>query len=386
MPLAIPPSSAAPVRPPVAEPAVAGEGDFAQLMAQQVSAEPAPDAGPPKRTDDSRATRTRPPSRPPASAPRDDARRDVAEAAPARSDELRDETAASDEPPVAAEAALAPWLTNLPRPQPEAPAEPGANVALGLPQAAKRPAAASAAPGAASMALQRADGRADGRAEQHRAAPANDPAAHRLHSASDAAAPRVDNGAAAAAAAPGLHEPASLAAGNGLSLPSGFEPAAPASAGPAALTGDGSVSAVPLPVPLESPDFAHELGVQVSVLARDGVHQAELHLNPAEMGPVSVQIALDGEKARIDFGAQAAATRAAIESSLPELAAALRDAGLTLAGGGVSQHLGQRGERGAEERGAERDTPRESAATTAAAPQRPTWRGRASATGVDLYA
>ena len=72
---------------------------------------------------------------------------------------------------------------------------------------------------------------------------------------------------------------------------------------------------------MESPDFAEAFGVQVSLLARDGVQEAELHLNPAEMGPVSVQIVLDGERARIDFGAQAAATRAAIEASLPELAA-----------------------------------------------------------------
>ena len=83
-----------------------------------------------------------------------------------------------------------------------------------------------------------------------------------------------------------------------------------------------------LPTPIESPDFGAAFGVQVSVLAKDGVQQAELHLNPAETGPVSIQIALDGSEARIDFGADLAATRAAIERSLPELAAALRDAGL----------------------------------------------------------
>ena len=56
------------------------------------------------------------------------------------------------------------------------------------------------------------------------------------------------------------------------------------------------------------------------------------------MGPVSVQITMDGTKAQIDFGADVAATRHAIEAGLPELASALRDAGFTLAGGGVSQH------------------------------------------------
>jgi len=96
--------------------------------------------------------------------------------------------------------------------------------------------------------------------------------------------------------------------------------------------------------PLGAPDFAHALGAQMSVLARDGVQRAELHLHPADMGPVSVQITLDGAHARIDFGADLAATRHVIENGLPELASALRDAGLTLTGGGVSSHARGRGE------------------------------------------
>ncbi|MEO6743864.1 MAG: flagellar hook-length control protein FliK [Caldimonas sp.] len=105
---------------------------------------------------------------------------------------------------------------------------------------------------------------------------------------------------------------------------------------------------VRLSTPVASPDFAQALGTQVSVLASNGVQRAELHLNPAEMGPVSVQIVIDGAQARVEFGADFAATRHAIENGLPELASALRDAGLTLTGGGVSQHARGRGEHGAE--------------------------------------
>lgn len=99
---------------------------------------------------------------------------------------------------------------------------------------------------------------------------------------------------------------------------------------------------VNLPTPLASPEFAQALGVQMSVLAVDGVQHAELQLSPAEMGPVSVQIVIDGTNAQVDFGADLAATRQAIEAGLPELAGALRDAGFTLTGGGVSQHSGSR--------------------------------------------
>lgn len=104
-------------------------------------------------------------------------------------------------------------------------------------------------------------------------------------------------------------------------------PATPASAPTASATIAASVP---------SPDFAASLGVQLSVFARDGVQHAELHLNPAEMGPLSIRIELDGQAARVAFAADHAATRQAIENGLPALAGALADAGFSLAGGGVS--------------------------------------------------
>jgi len=87
--------------------------------------------------------------------------------------------------------------------------------------------------------------------------------------------------------------------------------------------------------PVHSPAFAQALSAQVSVFARDGVQQAELRLNPAELGPLGVHIELDGTQAQVSFHAGVAGTREAIERSLPELAAALREQGLNLAGGGV---------------------------------------------------
>jgi flagellar hook-length control protein FliK len=87
---------------------------------------------------------------------------------------------------------------------------------------------------------------------------------------------------------------------------------------------------------LGSPDFAPALGVQVSVLVREGVQEARLHLNPADMGPIAVQIAVEGTNARVHFQADVPATREALQNSLPDLAAALHDNGFTLSGGGVS--------------------------------------------------
>jgi hypothetical protein len=92
---------------------------------------------------------------------------------------------------------------------------------------------------------------------------------------------------------------------------------------------------VHLPMAPQAPAFASALGAQLRMWVRDGVQQAVLQLNPADLGPVAVQIALDGSRAHVDFVAAQAATRSALEASLPTLAAALRDSGLTLAGGGV---------------------------------------------------
>ena len=135
-----------------------------------------------------------------------------------------------------------------------------------------------------------------------------------------------------------------------------------------------------------APDFAQAFGLQVSLLAEGGVQQAELHLNPAEMGPVSVTIRMDGTDAQVDFGADTAATRQAIEAGLPELASALREAGFTLTGGGVSEHSQDRhDEAGGGARG-ERSPITGSGNGVDAARSRPVVTHRVGLGGIDLYA
>lgn len=95
------------------------------------------------------------------------------------------------------------------------------------------------------------------------------------------------------------------------------------------------VPTVPLSQPLDSPDFAPELSASVSLLIQDGVHEAQLQLNPADMGPVAIQIQLDGQQAQVNFHAAQAETRDVLMRSMPDLAAALQNQGITLSGGGV---------------------------------------------------
>lgn len=202
-------------------------------------------------------------------------------------------------------------------------------------------------------------------------------AAQRIESASPRPAPGNEGAAAIAALA------------QAASTPSPTATAAPATPAP--------VQAY-MPATVASPAFAAAFGMQVSMLARDGVQRAELHLNPAEMGPVAIRIRIEGREAHIDFGAEVSATRQAIEASLPQLAGALNDAGFTLTGGGVSQHTGHpaRGGEGDADRQAEHDArsgarddrrfAMPSGSDAAAAKVAHRIAARMAAGGIDLYA
>ena len=109
-----------------------------------------------------------------------------------------------------------------------------------------------------------------------------------------------------------------------------------------ALNGAAAVSSTPLTYTaiaqdIRRPEFMPVFSARIATLVQEGVEQARVHLNPVEMGPVSLQLSLDGQQVRVDMTAEVAATRQLLEQALPTLAGALREAGFTLSGGGVSQ-------------------------------------------------
>lgn len=128
-----------------------------------------------------------------------------------------------------------------------------------------------------------------------------------------------------------------LAAGADAALPSFAASLQAASGQPLSANGPATTGSAEVAAPLHSPAFGPELATRVSLMTVDGVQHAELQLNPADMGPVAVQIVLDGSQAQVSFHAAQAATRQALEHCLPDLAAALQGQGLTLSGGGVFQ-------------------------------------------------
>ncbi|MEJ7137488.1 flagellar hook-length control protein FliK [Amphibiibacter pelophylacis] len=101
---------------------------------------------------------------------------------------------------------------------------------------------------------------------------------------------------------------------------------------PAAATSvfsDRSVLHGHISTPVSSPEFHASLASSVSGLLRQG-GQAQFSLNPAEMGPITVKVDLQGDQARVSFAADVASTRELLEKSQPWLSQAMGEAGLRL--------------------------------------------------------
>lgn len=158
-----------------------------------------------------------------------------------------------------------------------------------------------------------------------------------------------------------------------------------------------------------TPAFTDELIGQVKVWVKqatdEGPMTAELHLNPADMGPVMVRIEVDGQVAQVNFAAQHAETRQAIEASLSMLSASLEEAGIQLSGSDVSdQGTSSQQAWGFDSRGDGQSRQSSQAFATASEQgqtglrpqgdrvdddawrQTPVSRSASSATGLDLYA
>ncbi|MGA7180233.1 MAG: flagellar hook-length control protein FliK [Thiobacillaceae bacterium] len=72
------------------------------------------------------------------------------------------------------------------------------------------------------------------------------------------------------------------------------------------------------------------LGQQVVMMVAEKQQQAEIHLNPAEMGPIRITLTLDNNQASLSFLVHQSATREAIESALPRLSGMMAESGITL--------------------------------------------------------
>ncbi len=91
-----------------------------------------------------------------------------------------------------------------------------------------------------------------------------------------------------------------------------------------------------LPSPPGTPEFADQVAERVVWMAGQKLDRAQIRLNPAHLGPISVDVSVGEDGANITFTAQHAMTRDALEQALPRLREMFNGSGLALAGADVA--------------------------------------------------
>lgn len=99
----------------------------------------------------------------------------------------------------------------------------------------------------------------------------------------------------------------------------------------------------PAALPMQDPGlFAERLNQQVAVMMSHNAQQARIAVSPPELGPVEIQVSVNGDEATVQLAATHPATRQALEDALPRLRAAFLESGINLGDAGVFTQLPDR--------------------------------------------
>lgn len=81
---------------------------------------------------------------------------------------------------------------------------------------------------------------------------------------------------------------------------------------------------------LGSQEWQQALGQQVVMFSRNGQQNAELRLNPQELGALQISLKIEDNQAQLHFASAHSQVRAAIEAAMPSLRSALAESGIQL--------------------------------------------------------
>ncbi|WP_052383839.1 flagellar hook-length control protein FliK [Litchfieldella xinjiangensis] len=122
---------------------------------------------------------------------------------------------------------------------------------------------------------------------------------------------------------------------------------------PTAMAGQPTTAMIS--APLASPQWQQQINQQLIGLHQRGGQQIELHLNPADLGPLSVSLKMTEQGAQAQFLSANAQVRSALEQGIPQLREALQEQGIALGEAMVSDHPQQQQQQA--ENGASRRSP-----------------------------
>ena len=89
--------------------------------------------------------------------------------------------------------------------------------------------------------------------------------------------------------------------------------------------------------PVRDAAWGDKLGERLLMLSGNQTKTAEIKLTPADLGPLRVRVTIEEGAAHVQFHAQHAVTREAIEQALPRLREMLAESGLSLGQADVSE-------------------------------------------------
>jgi flagellar hook-length control protein FliK len=98
---------------------------------------------------------------------------------------------------------------------------------------------------------------------------------------------------------------------------------------------------LPVQPNMQNPAWGQVMSSRVVWMAKQGVQQAELRMNPAQLGPVEVKLHLHNDQASVTFHAQNSATRDALEQAIPRLRDSFAESGIQLANAEVGSQAQQ---------------------------------------------
>lgn len=96
-----------------------------------------------------------------------------------------------------------------------------------------------------------------------------------------------------------------------------------------------------LNAPLSTPAWGRELGQHVVIAARADEQHISLRLNPANLGPLQIELKVLDQQAQVQFLSPHAQVRGAVEQAIPQLREALAEQGITLADTSVGEQRQQ---------------------------------------------
>lgn len=116
---------------------------------------------------------------------------------------------------------------------------------------------------------------------------------------------------------------------NAASPLSGLTASAQPGSGQAVASAQSGLS-LPVQPSMQNPAWGKVMSSRLAWMAKEGIQEAELRMNPARLGPVEVKLHVQNDQASVTFLAQQSATRDALEQALPRLRESFAESGMQL--------------------------------------------------------